>query len=83
MRSADVRRRERDRPDGVTHGFQVCLYKVDPRVCVLARNLFSKDDWRAALADEAGEFGPEVSVVVEAATFAGRAERLARATAGP
>lgn len=58
MRSTDARRRKRDCPEGVTHGFQVSLYKVDPRLAVFARNLFSKDDWRAALLDEVVEGGP-------------------------
>jgi hypothetical protein len=52
VRSTDARRRERDRPDAVTHGFQVILNKVEPRLCVLARNLLSKDDCRASLLDE-------------------------------
>jgi len=52
VRSTDARRRKRDRPDGVIQGFQVSLYKVEPRICVLARNLLSKDDCRAALRDE-------------------------------
>ena len=34
VRSTDARRRKRDRPDPVSHAFQVILYKVDPRVCV-------------------------------------------------
>jgi hypothetical protein len=43
-RRTDPRRRKRDNPEGVTHGFQVRLYKVEPRVRSLTRNLFSKDD---------------------------------------
>ncbi|CUX25631.1 hypothetical protein AGR5A_Cc20261 [Agrobacterium genomosp. 5 str. CFBP 6626] len=58
VRSTDARRRKRDRPDSVTHGFQVILYKVDPRVCVLTCNLLSKDDWRATLLDEVEERRP-------------------------
>ena len=58
VRSTDARRRERDRPDSVTQGFQVSLYKVDPRVCVAACNLLSKDDCRLALLDEVEESGP-------------------------
>jgi hypothetical protein len=45
--------------------------------------LFSKDDWRAALADEAVELRPEVPVVVEALALSGCTERLAGAGAGP
>ena len=58
MRRADARSRKRDRPKGVTHGFQINLYKVDPRFCVFARNLFSKDDWRPTLGDEVVSCGP-------------------------
>src|SRR5690606_20558690 len=83
VRSTDARRRERDRPEGVTHGFQVSLYKVDPDVRRLARNLLSNDDCRAALADEPAEGGPQVPLVRKPAAFACRAERLARAGPGP
>jgi hypothetical protein len=43
VRRTDARRRERDSPEGVTQGFQVSVYKVDPRIDVFARNLLSKD----------------------------------------
>jgi hypothetical protein len=43
-RRTDPRRRERDAPEGVTQGFHVSLYKVDPRLDSFARNLLSKDD---------------------------------------
>lgn len=58
VRSTDARRRKRDRPDPVSQAFQVILYKVDPRICVTACNLFSKDDWRAALLNEVEECRP-------------------------
>jgi hypothetical protein len=61
VRRTDARRRERDSPEGVTQGFQVSVYKVDPRLDSFTRNLLSKDDWRAALLDEPGERWPEVS----------------------
>jgi hypothetical protein len=83
MRRADARRRERDRPEGVVHAFHVSLYKVDPSICVLARNLFSKDDCRAALADEVEEGGPKVPLIIKPASFACRAERLAGTGTGP
>lgn len=83
VRRTDARTRERDRPDGVTHGFQVIAYKVDPRICVLARNLLSKDDWRSALADEVVPVRPEVPLVSKAKSCACRAERLARTGTGP
>ena len=60
VRRADARRRERDGPKGVIHGFQVSVYKVDPRFDSLACNLLSKDDWRLSLPDEPGESWPEM-----------------------
>lgn len=92
MRSTDARRRERNRPEGVTHGFQVILYKVDPRVDSCARNLFSKDRWNRSagfaapfgiLLDEVVEGWPQVPLVIKPHAFACRAERLARARSGP
>src|SRR5574337_981848 len=83
MRSTDARRRERNRPDSVTHGFQVSLYKVDPRVCVAARNLLSKDSWRSALLDEPVEVRPKVPLVSKPSSCACRAERLARTGTRP
>ena len=52
VRRTDPRSAEIERPDGVTRRFQVRLNKVEPSEAVLARNLFSKDFARAALADE-------------------------------
>jgi hypothetical protein len=59
------------------------LNKVEPRHCVAARNLLSKDDWRLALADEVVPGGPKVPLVSKPSAFACRAERLARTRAGP
>lgn len=83
VRRTDARRRERDRPEGITHGFQVSVYKVDPRVCVLARNLLSNDDCRAALLDEVVEVGPQMPLISKPSAFTCLAERLARAAGGP
>jgi len=83
VRRTDARRRKRDGPEGVFQGFQVSVYKVDPRVDSLARNLLSKDDWRAALRDEPGKIWPEVTVIRKPSSRACRAERLAGTTAGP
>jgi len=58
VRRTDARRRKRDTPEGVTHAFQVSVHKVDPRIDSLARNLLSKEDWRAALRDEVEPGGP-------------------------
>jgi len=79
VRGADARRRKRDTPEGVTQGFQVSLYKVDPRIRVFARNLLSSDLCRSELIDEVVEGGPEVPLVSKPSCFACRAERLARA----
>ena len=78
MRRTDARRRKRDRPEAVTHGFHVSAYKVDPRVSVFACNLLSKNFCRASLSDEVVEGGPEVPLVIKPSAFACRAERLAR-----
>jgi len=83
VRSTDARRRERDTPEGVTQGFHVSVYKVDPRFDSFARNLLSKDDWRAALLDEVLKGGPEVPLVIKSRAFACRAERLARTGTSP
>jgi hypothetical protein len=83
MRRTDARRRERHTPEGVTQGFQVSVYKVDPRLDSLACNLFSKDDWRPALGNEVVEGWPKVPLVSKPSARACRAERLAGATSCP
>lgn len=83
MGRPEARSAQISRPDGVARSFQVSRYKVEPTEAVLARNLLSKDDWRAALLDEIIERGPEVPLVISPASLACRAERLARARAGP
>jgi hypothetical protein len=77
VRCADARSRERDNPEGVTQGFHVCLYKVEPGIGSLACNLFSKNDCRAALANEAVKFGPQVPVVGESVAASCSTEWLA------
>jgi len=83
VRRTDARRRERDTPKGVTHGFQVSVYKVDPRLDSFRCNLLSKDDCRLTLFDEVLKSGPEVPLVIKPSAFACRAERLARTGASP
>jgi hypothetical protein len=83
VRRTDARRRKRDRPEGVTQGFHVSVYKVDPSVCVFACNLLTKDDVRLALLDEMVEGRPQVPLVSKPIAFACRAERLAGATSSP
>lgn len=55
----------------------------EPREAVGARNLLSKQDWRAALRCEAEHLGPEVSVILGSLAPSGAAERLARAAPRP
>jgi hypothetical protein len=83
VRRPDARSAEIDSPEGVTRCFHVRLNKVEPTEAVLACNLLAKDNWRAALADEPEEVGPEVAVVCGSFALARRAERLAGAGAGP
>lgn len=71
------------RPEGVTRCFHVSRYKIEPVKGIFARNLLTNDDCRATLADEPMPVGPEVPLVVKPIAFACRAERLARAGAGP
>jgi hypothetical protein len=71
------------RPAGVTKTFKVCEYSIEPAMPNRARNLLSKDDWRAALADEPGKLGPDVPLVRLALALARAAEGLAGARACP
>lgn len=79
VRRTDARRRKRDRPEGITQGFQVSVYKVEPALCVLACNLLTSDDSRTALVDEVVEVGPQMPLISKPSAFTCLAERLARA----
>jgi hypothetical protein len=83
VRGADARSAQICCPDGVARCFHVRLYSVEPAEAVLARNLLSKDNWRAALADEPVKFRPEVTLVGKSCSLSGGAEWLAGAGAGP
>jgi hypothetical protein len=83
VRRPDARSAQIRSPDGVALSFQVSANNVEPREAIPARNLLSKDDWRAALADEAKPLGPEVPLVCGAASFAGDREGLTGTGAGP
>jgi hypothetical protein len=48
MRRAEARSAVIDRRAGVSRRFHVSLYKVEPSKAVLARNLLTKHDSRAA-----------------------------------
>jgi hypothetical protein len=83
VRGSDARSTDIRSPDGVTRSFQVSVYNVEPSEAIRARNLFPKDDRRAALLDESEPRGPEVSFVVGAASLAGHRERLTGTASGP
>ena len=83
VRSTDARSAQICRPDGVTHSLQVMRNSVEPQSAISTRNLLSKHDCRAALADEPEPLGPEVARIVCARSLARTAEWLARTTPGP
>ena len=83
VRRPDARSAQIRSPDGVALSFQVSANNVEPREASPARNLFAKDDWRAALADEAEPLGPEVALVAEAEAGTGAGEGLAGTASGP
>ena len=66
---AEARSRGNDRPDGVTHTFQVSLNKVEPSEPVGGSNLFAKQNERAALADEVEGRRPQVPLVSKPIAF--------------
>jgi hypothetical protein len=83
VRCADARSAQIGRPDGVTLAFQVRRNKIEPGKARGARNLLSKDRWRAADADEMVPEGPEVAVIGKPAARACLGERLARTASSP
>jgi hypothetical protein len=83
VRRSDARSAQIDRPAGVTRTIQVRLNKVEPSESVNGRNLLAKANERSSCFDETKELWPKMPFVVERFAFAGRAERLARAGAGP
>ena len=83
MGRADARSAQIGGPNGKSHVFQVSTYSSEPSTSILARNLLSKDDWRATLMDEPFESGPQVALVSNPRAFACDAERLAWAASRP
>jgi len=83
VRRPDAASRETNRPAGVTFSLQVRLNKVEPSVVNRCFNLFTKDNWRAALADEVEPDRPEMALVGNAPPCTGCAKGLAGATARP
>jgi hypothetical protein len=80
---ADARSAEIDRPDGVVRRFQVSRNTIEPSKSIRARNLFTKDDARAALANELEPRRPKVARIVGASGFPGVRERLTGTRSGP
>jgi len=70
VRCADARSRQTDRPDGVAFSFQVIANQIEPSVINRCFNLLTKDDVRAALADEAKPRRPKVARIVGAGLLA-------------
>jgi hypothetical protein len=70
-------------PNGVVLRFQVSLNKVEPAESNRVIRLFSKDDWRLALADESYPIRPEVTRVIKPFAFACTREGRAGAASGP
>lgn len=83
MRRADPRSAQIGGPDGISQVFQVKAYSGEPVKPGAARNLFSKDDCRAALLDKSAHFGPEVALVVSPPALSGDTEGLAGAGTSP
>ena len=83
VRRPDARSRQTDRPDGVAFSFQVIRNKVEPPVGHRAFNLLTKDDWRAALADELIPRRPKMAGIGAASLGASGREGLAGTRACP
>jgi hypothetical protein len=83
VRRTDARSAQIGTPAGISIAFHVSAYSGEPLPAILARNLLSKDDWRAALGDEAVKSGPEVSFVGMAFAESRDRKRLTWAGAGP
>jgi hypothetical protein len=83
VRRVDGASRDNRRPAGVTASFQVVKYSIEPAKPGALCNLFSKDNWRAALADEPIELGPQMPGISGASPLTCNAKRLAWARPGP
>ena len=76
MRRADFCRREQARRRRVAHAPKLSQdgFKAEGDV---TGDVFEKDPFGAAFADDAGDFGPEVAGIIGTATFSSGAEGLA------
>jgi hypothetical protein len=71
VRRTDARSAQIGGPDCISQCFHFSSYTGEPVPAVSTRNLLSKDDWRAALADEVAEHWPQVSLVCSAFSLSG------------
>jgi hypothetical protein len=71
VRRTDARSAQIGGPNCISQCFHFSSYNVEPVPSVSTRNLLSKDDWRAALADEVAEDWPQVPLVVGAPALPG------------
>ena len=71
------------RRNGVVLRFQVSTNKVEPAKSNCRMRLLSKDDWRAALADDGIPDRPEVTIIIKPLAFARLREGWAGAASGP
>ncbi len=83
VRRPDARSAQIGAPDSIAQCFQVSAYSIEPPTPILARNLFSNDDWRIALRDKAEELRPQVAGVGSTSSLTGCGERLAGTTPCP
>jgi hypothetical protein len=83
VRRAEARSAQIGGPAGISTSLQISPYSGEPFTPILARNLLSKDNWRAALGDECVKSGPEVSLVGMATPLSCARKRLTWTGAGP
>lgn len=83
VRRADARSREIASPDGISQLLQISANSGEPFASRPARNLLSKDDWRAAEIDKRVNSGPEVSLVGMAELLSCARKRLTGKARGP
>jgi hypothetical protein len=83
MRRTEARSRDTGRCEGVADSFHVSSNKVEPAVADRCFNLLTKDNVRAALADETEPFRPQMALVGGSCSFSGCTERLAGAGSSP
>jgi hypothetical protein len=71
VRRSDTASWQYGRPNGETFRFQVMRHGVEPVIPNCSRNLLSKNDCRAALADETEPTRPKVPLVGATLPLAG------------